>query len=127
MSEKPKNKSKKKVVKIGNSVEKVVISFRKTQRKGKIKGAKKFKIPREAAQLVVRTPKSAKPKATPKPKSAKPKATPKPKSAKPKATPKPKTVTPTPKKRVRKVVKHNRVPSKKKRNQRQEVGRVTGS
>ena len=83
MSEKPKNKSKKKVVKIGNSVEKVVISFRKTQRKGKIKGAKKFKIPREAAQLVVRTPKSAKPKAT--------------------ATPK--TVTPTPKKRVRKVVK----------------------
>ena len=31
------------------------------------------------------------------------------------------------KKRVRKVVKHNRVPSKKKRNQQPEVGRVTGS
>jgi len=67
-------KIKKKVVKIGNTVKQVVISFRKTQRKGKIKNARKFNVPRDAAQVVVRTPKSAKTKTECKEKSVKTKA-----------------------------------------------------
>jgi len=55
-----KPKTKKKVVKIGNSVDKVVISFQKTRRKGKVKGAKKISVPREAAQVTIRTHKKSK-------------------------------------------------------------------
>jgi len=95
-----KPRPKRKVVKIGSSVDKVVISFQKTQRKGKLKDAKKFKVPREAAQVTIRTSKKRKTTAT-KPKSEKAK------TEKPKPT--------VPKKRVRKVVKkHRRVSSKKK-------------
>ena len=57
-------KTKKKVVKIGNSVNKVVIDFQKTQRKGKIKNARKFKVPREASMLVVKMPKTTGKKST---------------------------------------------------------------
>jgi len=97
-----KTRPKKKVVKIGSSVDKVVISFQKTQRKGKVKNARKFKVPREAAQVTIRTPKKRKTTAT------------KPKSEKPKVA-KPKTAT-VPKPKVRKVVKkHRRVSSKKKK------------
>ena len=63
----------KKVIKIGDSVSKIEISFKKVQRKGRIKNARKFKVPRDAAQLVVKTPSTkTKKRAAVKPKKSKP-------------------------------------------------------